>query len=104
MNLRSSLVILLCIAITACATTAVDITGTTIVQGTVVPLEGVEGCYILEVGRSVRDKAFYQLDGDASTIKKCLDRTVSVRIRIDSLRDGRCPVGVPATLVEILER
>jgi hypothetical protein len=93
-----------CVMLTACATTSVDTSGTIIVQGTVQAVAGIDGCYMMESGKKVSEKTFYQLLGDASMIKKCLEGPVTLRLRVDSTASGPCPVGVPATLVEIVER
>lgn len=90
--------------VTACASTQVDTSGTILVSGTVQAVAGIDGCYMMESGTKVSEKAFYQLLGDASMIRKCLDGPVTLRVRVDSTAQGPCPVGIPATLVEIVER
>lgn len=93
-----------CVMLTACATTSVETSDTIVVQGTVQAVAGIDGCYMMESGKKVSEKAFYQLLGDASMIRKCLDGPVTLRLRVDSTATGPCPVGTPATLVEIVER
>jgi hypothetical protein len=104
MSFRSILLVIALVAVAGCSSTRVEHAGTIVVEGTVQPLAGAEGCYLIEVGKKVSEKAFYQLLDTPERLAAVAGRTVSIRIRVDSAASGPCPVGTPAHVIDYLRK
>lgn len=87
----------------ACAT-AVRTEGTIVVTGTVNKVAGGDDCWAIEVGKTVAEKKFYQLNGEERLVAKLhiQDARATVRILLDSTATPRCRIGTPATVVDII--
>jgi hypothetical protein len=83
---------------------AVSTEGTIVVTGVMNKVVGGDDCWVIEVGTKVADKKFYQVDGDASLVRKVQkqDAKATLRIRLDSTATPRCRIGTPATVVDII--
>lgn len=85
----------------SCATAPREIPGTLIVTGkmTLVGIEG--GCWILETGKDLQSKGFYQLLGEKLQEVAFDGAIVQVRIRPQPKQTTTCQMGNPAELVEV---
>jgi len=101
--MKTRLLMLTCvITLTACASTRIDTTGSIDVEGTVQQLAGVQDCYLIEVGKKINEKAFYQLLDTPERLASISGRLVKLRIRVDSTATGPCPVGTPAHVLHVM--
>ncbi|MBU3740996.1 MAG: hypothetical protein FGM24_01800 [Candidatus Kapabacteria bacterium] len=99
MNTRIATLVLFVTMLIGCGTTSVDTTGTIVVEGTVQQLAGTTDCYLIEVGKKVSEKAFYQLLDTPERLSTIAGKSVKLRIRVDSAAKGPCPVGTPAHVI-----
>lgn len=72
------------------------------VEGTVQQLAGTQDCYLIEVGKKINEKAFYQLLDTPVRLASISGRMVILRIRVDSAATGPCPVGTPAHVLDVI--
>lgn len=72
------------------------------VEGTVQQLAGTQDCYLIEVGKKINEKAFYQLLDTPERLASISGHLVTIRIRVDSAATGPCPVGTPAHVLHVI--
>lgn len=103
MKTRIASLLMFSLLVVGCGTTGADTAGTIVVEGTVQQLAGTTDCYLIEVGKKVSEKAFYQLLDTPERLAKISGKSVVLRIRVDAAASGPCPVGTPAYVITYMK-
>jgi len=96
------LIILTCTIVVASCASHYRKTDYIDVEGTVQQLAGTQDCYLIEVGKKINEKAFYQLLDTPERLASISGHLVTIRIRVDSAATGPCPVGTPARVLHVI--